>query len=53
MGYFTSRIPVMDAGGKNEIFSLYTLDDSNEECTEQLPGESCITSDAIDWFTEQ
>jgi len=43
----------MDASGKEEIFSVYTLDSSSTECQEYgLPGESCITTDAIDWFND-
>ena len=54
MGYFTSRIPIMDPSGQQEVFSIYTIDTGSEYCLNQgLPGESCITTDAIDWLTEQ
>jgi len=44
----------MDANGKDEVLSVYSLDTSAEYCQEyDLPGESCITSDAIDWFSDQ
>jgi hypothetical protein len=54
IGYFTSRIPIMDPSGKEEILSVYTLDTSHEYCQGYgLPGETCISTDAIDWFTDQ
>lgn len=44
----------MDPSGREEVFSIYTIDTGSEYCLNQgLPGESCITSDAIDWLTEQ
>ena len=44
----------MDPNGKNEVFSVYTLDTSHEYCQNMgIPGESCISTDAIDWFTDQ
>lgn len=54
LGYFTSRIPIMSPNGRKEVFSIYTLDTSAEYCKGLgLPGETCITSDAIDWFSDQ
>ena len=48
LGYFTSRIPVMDPNGYSEILSLYTLDTSSDWClAEGLTGETCITQEAI------
>lgn len=42
----------MDPSGKKEILSVYTLDTQNTYCQSYgLPGEACITSEAIDWFT--
>lgn len=44
----------MDESGKNEILSVYTMDTSSTECQGYgLPGESCISSEAIDWFHDQ
>ena len=53
-GHFTARIPIFDKDGQNEILSIYTLDsESHPQCSVDLPGESCISSEAIDWFDEQ
>ncbi len=32
LGYFTSRIPIMDPTGKTEVLSVYTLDTSGDYC---------------------
>ena len=54
VGYFTSRIPIMDHRGHSEVLSVYTLDTSSEWCLDgTLPGETCITAEAVDWFSEQ
>ena len=54
LGYFTSRIPLMSPNGSTEVVSIYTLDTSADYCTKfEIPGETCITSDAIDWFNDQ
>ena len=54
MGYFTARIPIMDARGQEEIMSVYTIDTSADFCLDYgVPGETCITSEAVDWFADQ
>jgi len=54
-GYFTGRVPIFDKEGREEIMSVYTLDsESHSDCKSgYLPGESCISSQAIDWFDSQ
>ena len=53
-GHFTARIPIFDKDGQKEILSIYTMDsESHPQCNLDLPGESCISSEAIDWFDEQ
>ena len=54
-GHFTGRIPIFDNDGRKEILSVYTMDsETNPDCNSgYLPGESCISSQAIDWFDEQ
>jgi len=53
-GHFTGRIPIFDKDGKKEILSVYTMDsETHPDCDSgYLPGESCISSQAIDWFDE-
>ena len=54
IGFFTARIPVMDPSGKEEIFSVFTIDTSAEYCQDYgLPGESCASSDGINWLYNQ
>lgn len=37
--------------GDKEIFSVYTVDTSGDYCQEyDLPGESCATSEAVNWL---
>ena len=44
----------MDHTGHTEILSVYTLDTSSDWCKQDgLPGETCITQDAIQWFSKQ
>ena len=54
-GHFTGRIPIFDKDGNNEILSVYTLDsETHAGCADgYLPGASCISSQAIDWFDNQ
>ena len=52
-GHFTGRIPVFDKEGRKEILSVYTMDsETHPDCSIDLPGESCISSEALDWFDE-
>ena len=54
LGWFTSRIPIMDSAGKNELMSIYTLDTTSfSNCNKNLPGSSCIGVKTIGWFEEQ
>ena len=55
LGYFTSRIPVMDKSGKAELFSIYTFDSEDFPCSvgTGLSGANCIGGNAISWFSEQ
>lgn len=52
MGWFTSRIPIMDPSGKYEQLSVYTFDTDDWSCSDgiNLPGANCIGSNAISWF---
>ena len=44
----------MDPSGKNELLSVYSIDTSADYCLDYgVPGETCVTSDAIDWFSDQ
>ena len=55
LGYFTSRIPIMDRTGKQEVMSIYSFDSEHWNCSEALglPGTNCIGSNAVSWFMEQ
>lgn len=55
LGYFTSRIPIMDRSGKNEVMSVYVFDSEDWNCSDalNLPGTHCIGSNAVSWFMEQ
>ena len=44
----------MDPSGRHEVLSTYTFDTSAEYCLNQgMAGETCVTTDAIDWFEDQ
>lgn len=45
----------MDPSGRSEVLSVYTLDTSHEWCKESgdLPGTTCVSTDAVDWMTDQ
>ena len=54
LGYFTARVPIMDPNIQTEIMSIYTFDTSFDWCLKDgLPGESCISTEAVDWFNDQ
>ena len=54
LGYYTSRIPIMDSTGANELMSIYTLDTTSfADCNENLPGSTCMSVQTIGWFEEQ
>lgn len=54
LGYFTSRIPILDQKGESEEFSIYIMDSGSFDCgSESVPGTTCISPDAIDWFINQ
>lgn len=54
LGWFTSRIPIMDSDDKNELMSIYTLDTTSyASCNANLPGSSCLGVKTIGWFEEQ
>ena len=51
LGYFTSRIPIMDPEGEDEITSIFTLDSSDKSCLhKRLPGETCISTKTVEWL---
>ena len=54
LGFFTSRIPIMDHAGKNEVLSVYVFDSEQWQCSQELglPGTNCIGTDAVSWFVE-
>lgn len=42
LGYYTSRIPIMDSAGTSELMSIYTLDTTSfATCNESVPGSTC------------
>lgn len=44
IGYFTSRIPILDHSGHAELMSIYAMDtQSMTKCAENLPGQSCLS----------
>ena len=52
LGWFTSRIPIMDPLGKTEQLSLYMFDSEDWKCAAgiNMPGTNCIGSNAISWY---
>lgn len=55
LGWFTSRIPIMDPTGKHEMLSIYTFDSEDYACADgiNMPGHNCIGSNAISWYATQ
>ena len=55
IGYFTSRIPIMDKSGKKEEFSVYLVDSEDFPCATKvgLPGSNCVGGNAVAWIGEQ
>ena len=54
IGYFTSRIPILDEDEEIEVLSLYTLDSTDRMCIHpDLPGESCIGTRTVEWLGRQ
>jgi len=54
LGYFTSRIPIMDYSGEREEMNVYVMDSSTmKDCNVDLAGSSCISPDVIDWYIDQ
>lgn len=51
LGYFTSRIPIMDPQGSGEVLSIYSLDSSDKSCIDHsLPGNTCVPLAAVEWL---
>ena len=51
LGYFTSRIPIIDEATDDEILSIFTLDTTDKGCTHpDLPGYPCISTKTVEWL---
>jgi len=54
LGYYTSRIPIMSNDEMEEISNVYVFDSKTfHDCNDKLPGQTCISPDAIEWYINQ